>query len=764
MRVVNGYSATAENTLTHAERQAAYRQRQGDAGRVKDAARKRKTRAATVTEFIGVDSEGIGRGDRHRAVLLGVGDQHYIARDLDRGLHWTEVFEFLYSQCRLHPHASWVGFYLSYDFNQWLRSLPLNAAWLLLSKEGRALRKMKHDRSTVYRREYHPVRVDGWEIDMMGDKRLSIRPRPQGCNCFESKIKCEHSYEPWMHICDAGSFFQMSFLAVLDPKKWKDDPSGPICTPEEYDRIKRNKAKRSTFARITQEMIFYNELENKLLAVCMDRLAKGFNDVGIRLGKDQWYGPGASASKWLGKHSAPKRTKLTRKEGKTKPLMPKWFWEACQKSYFGGWFEIFSHGLIYGESYNYDINNAYPYATTKLPHICTSCEYRQGKGNYTGESPYVLLYATVYTKSTRIGAVPYRDKEGNILRPGVSKGWYWRHEIEAARRAELVSKVVTHEWVAFVPCSHDKPFTEVRDLYNKRLQVGKDSAQGMAIKLNNNSLYGKFAQAVGAAPFNNWFYASYITSHCRTQILDAIASHPGKANSVLMVATDGICFDSIHPSLPVSKALGEWAETIYHDLVLFKPGVYWHREGKENLVKVKSRGVPREAFAKEIAKVEHQFDDWHSEQTFPGKEIATWAFQVGADLAYFRTEHGWPVIWVPVSFRMKSCKQALNEGHWNSAGTVQEEILLKQDSDPAIKRRRPTWNPDKQRLDTYIHDLPIKDIETRYHLSVKRQKSASIGIGLEGDAMMPLVEMVAAIRDKAPNYDIEWEWENVYGG
>src|SRR5271167_1877704 len=80
------------------DRKRRYRERGGDELRAKEANRKRGTRAAAIPEFIAVDSEGIGPAGNHRAVLLGVGQEQYIAKDLSKGLHWREVFEFLYRQ------------------------------------------------------------------------------------------------------------------------------------------------------------------------------------------------------------------------------------------------------------------------------------------------------------------------------------------------------------------------------------------------------------------------------------------------------------------------------------------------------------------------------------------------------------------------------------------------------------------------------------------------------------------------------------------
>lgn len=732
---------------SEADRHRAYRSAKGDAYRTDNRDRMRKSRAASIPEFIGVDSEGIGRGKNHRCVLLGIGDKQYVAKDLTHGLHWQEVFSFLYSQYEAHPKAAFVGFYLSYDFNEWLKTLPKDVALMLLSKQGKLMRKRRDGKG----QHYFPVRHDGWEFDMLGFKRLSIRP---WCGHIPTKDvpNCGCEAKPWMHICDSGPFYQMAFKAVIDPRMWSQDPDGDICNPEQRRLIEAGKERRA-YAKLDDEMKLYNVLENQLLAQVMTRLAKGFKSVGISLGRDQWYGPGASASHWLQQNNAPKRDKLADLG------IPDWFTEICQKTYYGGWFEIFSHGMIYGESWNYDINNAYPYATCQLPHICGDCACARGNGEYKGSGKYVLVYATVFTKGTRIGAVPYRDKTGNILRPSVAKGWYWLHEIHAGTRAGIVGKVFYYEWAEFLPCNDPNPFGDIHRLYNLRLAVGKSSAQGLAIKLTNNSLYGKFAQSVGSAPFGNWFYSSYITSHCRTQILDAIATHPMGADSVLMVATDGVCFDSRHPGLPISKNLGEWEETRYDDLCLFKPGVYWHRQGKERLAKIKSRGVPKAAFQQQTEAMEILFSRFLRYECSPESSRAReWLTDdYGEHYAELTVSSGWPKFYAVVNFRMKSCTQALNEGDWSRAGVVMEKALILQSSDPESKRRRPSYNKTKNRIDTIIHELPFNESkETNYyHVPVEDE---DYGYDYDGDAIDKTTDMFTALRG-----DDSEEWETVWG-
>lgn len=754
-----------------------YRNRMGPAYKERNAARMRKSRAQRLPEFICIDGEGEGKGKAHRYVLISAYDKHGNGdyRENANGLSWEEVFEFLYKQFEANPRAAYTGFYLGYDFNHFLSAkagFPEKAAQSLFTKPGKAARLIKD--GTIRRSKYRPVKVGRWEIDALGLKRIQIRPRPDGCYCYEQAQKCTHEQLSWMYICDAGPFYQMPFIKVIDKGGWKDDPDGWPVTQEEYDIILRGKNDRSG-AHLGPEMRYYNRLENIVLARVMERLAKGFQSFGIVLAKDQWYGPGAVAQRWLGKHGAPKRAELRRTGKHGSPLMPKSFWIHCRYSYFGGWFEIFSHGLILGKTWNYDIHNAYPFATTKLPHICRECSYKEGTGPYDGTGKYVLLYGTVFGKDTRIGPMPHRDKSGSILRPTVTKGWYWRFEIEAARRAGLVKRVVVEQWSEFIPCSHPNPFTEVEDLYYKRLEVGSHGAQGMAIKNNNNSIYGKFAQSIGGAPYNNWFYASYITAHCRTQILDAIATHPGGSQSVLMVATDGICFDSAHPGLALSDSLGDWEEDTYTDLCLFKPGVYWHREGKEALARVKSRGVPKEEFQKAIEQVEPKFRYFIEAKRHPQWEWNTHFSAAAWDQEEYDlwvAERSWPHFIVNINFRMKTCLQALNEGNWHSSAQVLESFPLGQDSNPHIKRhlRGTDFNREKNRIDTTIHTLPIEERQTYYHNEVDRPKPMSLGFGLDGEtAFGPLIEAAGILRGSPANYDLpieenpDIEWVRVWG-
>lgn len=706
---------------------------------------KRNERTRYVPAFAGVDSEGITTQRGHRAVLLSVGRQSYVARDKSHGLHWKEVFSFLYQCYEADPKPVYIGFYLSYDFNCWLHTLPEKQARQLLTIEGITKRKIPdHKGGNKSRNQFYPVRCEDWEFDMLGFKQLKIRPRT--CRCYEQERSCYETVEgkrrlreghpkpkSWMYISDGGPFFQMPFLGLL--AKWDS-----IRTEDEYQAIKEGKDKRAT-ARLNKKMVEYNVLENVLLAKAMRELAEALKEdpIGISPNKTAWYGPGSLANIWLRGHGAIHKSEIA-------GLPYAGFFDLCRKSYYGGWFEIFSHGYIRKTSHNYDINSAYPATIARLPHICESCGFQRRKGRCESDGEYVLLLATVRSCGTRIGGVPFRDSDGSILRPSVSKGWYWKREIDAGIRAGIIDpeRTVYHEWAEFTPCSDDKPFAVVADLYKKRQQIkaqDPNHPMAMAIKLLINSLYGKFAQSVGAGTFNNWFYASYITSQCRTQILDAIAAHPRKADAVLMVATDGICFDSPCDALRISPNLGDWEHTEYDKLVLFKPGVYWHTDGKRNL-EVKSRGVSKKEFSECLEDVELTF-----------KTLVT----------YGEVPKKWPIVEIPVEFRMKSCKQALNEGHWERAATLApKELRLKQDSNPWKKRSRVYFNATHDRIDSLMHHRTLANCQTTYYKDAPVPEVPDYGVvpGY-GSVQQAAGEMILALHDKGDippdNEEVMWE-------
>jgi len=636
-------------------------------------------KSETPVEFVCVDGEGMNVSVeledgsvvvQHRYVLFGVGADQI---EDPNGLDWGTVFDFLYARHR--PGTAYVGFFLGYDFSQILASLPENRARMLLTSEGIALRRHR-----VGGKAPHPVEartVDGrrWHLDMLGNKRLRIRPK--FCECPNATCGCKH--KPWMYICDVGPFFQTSFLNVINPSGW---PRGTeIVTDAEYADLSLGKGRRST-AVLDDEMRRYNRLENDALSRVMGTLAKGFQDIGIHLPPSKWFGPGQAAQAWLkGKPNVPTGEKIQNH-------VPPWFLEAARMAYFGGWFEIFAHGHIPGTSHEYDINSAYPHIIRSLPCLLHG-KYSRGDACPPPNSlrSLTLVYARVWTPGMPnpgnkqfVGSMLHRDNHGRILRPMATEGWFWWHELKAAEHAGFVKSLsrtgrqAVLKWVSYTPCECPPPMADVAELYEHRLHVGKKSPSGKACKLCYNSMYGKFAQSVGEPVYGNAVYASLITSGTRTQIIQAIGSHPGGLSDVLMVATDGVYFLSPHPGLEVGEALGTWEHTTKKNLTLFKPGVYWDDATRNRILLgespgFKARGFRAVDFVQQIEQVDEAFRAWNE---MTSRQLSS------AEV--------WPKVAFASSFAMTTALQALRQGDWGRAGRVATGVRLEQDSNPSSKR------------------------------------------------------------------------------
>lgn len=627
-------------------------------------------------EFIGIDGEGVGRGKAHRYILIGCGNAQLESTD-GSALEWESILTFLYDCYREAPGAAYVGFYLGYDFCQWFKGLPENRARMLFTTTGMALRRRTNSGGNP---TPFPVLLKGekgeWEVDQLPTLRR-VKFRPVG-------------EKGWMYVCDSGPFFQTSFLNVVDPKKWQN----PVVSKAEYEMLVGGKERRDT-AVLDDDMRKYMGLEINVLSRIMDEYNRGLVKAGVKLQRQQWFGPGQAAQAWM------KGADVLTRESLLKSDVPKGALLAAQHSYFGGWFELMCHGYIEGEMWEYDINSAYPYIISTLPCLLhgswTHYPRANGQNQQMATLPvgeYTLVHCTVRGSNPYIGTMLHRNMQGNILRPHNTAGWYWKHELEAAQRAGLIDTIEIDEWWSYKPCSCKPPIRGIRGLYDERLAIGKNTAQGKAYKLIYNSDYGKFAQSVGDPVYANAIYASLITAGCRTQILDAITSHPEGAEAVTMVATDGVYFLSRHPSLPLSEQLGEWEESRHENMTLFKPGVYWDDSTREairngNAAVFKARGVNSRSFSRVLSRIDTQFQSWQ------GGLFPTYFNVAGGPLEDDRLPGSvsgqydveWPKVEFPLDFTMITIGQALAWKRWYMAGQIIHNKKVSQDSDPIIKRQ-----------------------------------------------------------------------------
>lgn len=638
--------------------------------------------------FIAVDGEGITlENGEHRYVLFGVGDDQI--EDVN-GLEWFDILDYIYNHRK--PGFAFVGFYLSYDFDRWIRTMAYDRAYRLVTSEGRTIRKSK---SPKQHGKVLPVDMPfGWQINMLGKKMFEFRKR--SCNC--TLYFCKHPKGPFVRVCDAGPFFQCSFLKAIDPRKW----TKPIVTMAEYELIKKNKDFRAYADCITDEMRYYNKLENRILVRLMNVLNKAFIEMGIVLAPNQWFGPGQAAQKWMKKECIPKNEDIYK-------VVPQSFSEAARMSYFGGWFEIMMHGHIPGETHEYDINSAYPYIISSLPCLLHGT-WRHESNTNAPDTGYVLVYASVSIfrkgRYSSIGTMLHREYDSSIKRPDRTKGWFWLHEINAAKRAKTIRYCHIYEWMSYDPCDCLPPLRNVEFLYDLRIKVGKDSPLGKGARLAYNSMYGKFAQSIGTPIFANPIYASLITAGCRTMILDAIATHPKGKDDVCMVATDAVFFATPHPNLPISQRLGEWDYECRHNLTLFKPGVYWDDKTRQDInesriPEFKARGIAAADFASCIDAIDRKFKEWDSVAPEPS-----------LDNGHI---NGWPDVIFESGFAMTTCLQAIRRNKWETAGEVKQNVPLRQNANPYGKRIgafQDVLDDGRKVWRSIPHSLPINDCES----------------------------------------------------
>lgn len=624
--------------------------------------------------------------DYHAYELFGIGDQWIGKPGVELTHH--EVFEFLYSHYESSddPKRAYVGFFLGYDFIMWVRHLYEMTAWKLVTPAGKESRTRRtfNDDGTIKSQVTFPVTawdydhgVQDWDIEMLGSKRFSLRrhipfeERVVKCTYIDEEGEERKEYEPhphkWMHICDAGSFFQTSLLNAIDPSKAVE----PIVTPEEFALLKRGKDRRSD-AEFDEATIEYNMLENEVLSRLMKQLAGSFADIGIQLRTNQWYGPGAAAQATLNMWKVP--------EGKEiREHLSKEFDTVARFSYYGGWFETMIIGPYPEKVYEYDINSAYPAIIKDLPCLLHAIEdFGYGpppEFQRDSDVIFVDVETRTYPLSTgylpAFGGLSHRILDGSISRPLETRGWHSLREVEAATRAWCHDGIIFHKWRRVrVGCDCVSPFTKISEMYKERLTVGKNTPRGIAMKLVYNSIYGKLAQSVGVPKYAMSVYATLITSGCRALILDAVSKLPNKTHDVLMIATDGLYTSAPAVGLEISgEKLGAWEGKELDGFTVVMPGVHWTDKTRADVlrareeaglgrpdfssIKLKSRGVSARDIGGALFEFDRQFAEMIANHP-NGKHI-----------------EDFPEVIVDIEFSIISARLALARNKWGTCGTVE---------------------------------------------------------------------------------------------
>ena len=517
------------------------------------------TTAKKSKPFGGIDGESFTDADtgEHRYVLLmdSEGESVFAAE----GLSTKACLDFVLGRPR---NRIWCAFGLNYDVNMMLRDLsPTRLRELWVTGE---------------------TRFFNFQLEWIPGKWFQVTDLKSVTAYRNRNGKTVARFTRQTKINEVFGFFQTSFLKALE--KWN------IGT-QDADMIEAMKLGRSSFTpELLQAIRDYCHTECVLLTELMESVRSALVSVDIHC--SSWNGAGSVAAAIFKRENVKAHIQST---------------EAIQNevltAYYGGRTELYTLGKL-GAVWQYDIVSAYPYAATYLPSL-------QGTWHYT-DSPDTIM-AEVYrdrldarhgltyvlwevNAGTVVPPFPHRSK-GRITYPLAGRGWYHNIEVQAALDIFGPDQIRPMACWRYQSSNADRPFSFVHALAEQKVRYKREGHAGeKVLKLGINSLYGKLAQGRGykdtIPPYQCYFWAGYITAHCRSRML-TLAHKAGERN-VAMIATDGIFFTS-DPEFDNGDTFGGLEKNVISDMFTVQPGVYHGYDDGGREIR-KSRGF----FAREI--------------------------------------------------------------------------------------------------------------------------------------------------------------------
>lgn len=519
--------------------------------------------------FVGIDGEGVG--DDY--VLLDSSLPDYPRLYTGARLTTRECLDWLWGLGKHAGYCTFVLFYASYDYNNWMRDIPFEDCKRL--SEGKL------------------VRVDEYLVQWQQHFKFSLRKIRK-----EDTTQPEYSAERYQYdriqtklgdhtedyievkFWDSAPYWQTSFIKALD-MTLKDNAI-------ERALIEEGKEARGTFTHDNIEWVSkYNKAECMNLAYMCCELDTWFKASQIQ---PMFYnGPGSAAKAMLRMH-APYLHAGREINSKTRKLSSKirgykfpgadddramLYRSLC--AYAGALNRQLKIGYHPGSVYQYDLVSAYPSAMLKLP--CLS----HGRWERTRQFDLHTfgLWKVRYNATKRMELYPFfwRTSDGSIEYPhSFEERWCHTYELAAALAVDASGVRILDGWV-WRPgiCDIPSPFWWIGDTFLKRQQYKHDGNEGAAngLKLPLNSAYGSIAQARGGTPSQPpWsqqlVWAGAITAYTRARLYLAYQLDP---DAIVHMATDGIISIRELP-LRIGTGLGEWERTELHNLTCVQYGVY----------------------------------------------------------------------------------------------------------------------------------------------------------------------------------------------
>ena len=244
----------------------------------------------------------------------------------------------------------------------------------------------------------------------------------------------------------------------------------------------------------------------------------------------------------------------------------------ARNSFHGGIFESRIRGYIDKKIRNYDINSAYPHPLSKLEHLANGIfrwvekptkDCNMGWYLVDFDCKYIAYKKNIpFFQSVFIEDVEYKielSKTSSYYPIGFRRQIITGLELDFLKRNGYFNKVLYGlEWYKETD-NYDNPFCWIPDAYKMRRDIklnDKDDIRQLTLKKMYNSCYGKTAQQKhGYSRMTNFYYASYITSHCSTKV--AQIAHDNE-KSIIEIATDGVYSTKKIKGLKIGIELGEW--------------------------------------------------------------------------------------------------------------------------------------------------------------------------------------------------------------
>ena len=429
-----------------------------------------------------------------------------------------------------------VGYGIGYDVEQMLYELPPRY-WTRL-------------------RDKHWVRWDKYLIGYVPHKSFSVSEIARKDSTTPRKYRRVFMW--W----DMVGFFQTRFDKAVD--EWK------VATVSDVEFLREMKLSRSTFTRITDEVVRYNHMEGVHGVRIFEKLRSEW--TGLELPLRRYDGAGAIASAMFAKNGVVAFIR------QSEPISP----DIMLRAYLGGRFDFSRQGFI-GNATEYDINSAYPHIARNLPCL-THSRWELSREFVSG--PDSLWHVRWNLDAPLWSPFPYRTPNGRIHYHSSGEGWYYGSEVE--RALQLYPNVEVLEGYNLIrQCDH-APFSWIEGYYAERQRLKEEGSFGeQVLKLGLNSVYGKLAQSKGHTPkYQSLIWAGMITSGTRAMILEAISHAP---QAITVTATDAVITSTELPLHIDSLQLGGWKPKHLSQVCVVGNGLYCDADRH----KVGSRGFDK---------------------------------------------------------------------------------------------------------------------------------------------------------------------------